>query len=65
MIGLRQVASHGFRIGDDVALCGLQAKPELNGQCGKIVAYLTEKERYSVQLADKEINVKPANLRKS
>lgn len=36
--------------GAEVAIVGLKSKPELNGQCGKVVRFDPSKGRYEVQL---------------
>ena len=50
--------------GTAVALVGLQSKPELNGQRGRIAGFDSAKGRYSVRLTDqsKTLQVKPANI---
>lgn len=49
--------------GAKVVLKGLVAKPELNGQQGRLLAYNTQTGRWETQLADRsKVNVKPANF---
>mmetsp|Transcript_59859 Transcript_59859/g.110845 ORF Transcript_59859/g.110845 Transcript_59859/m.110845 type:complete len:701 (+) Transcript_59859:146-2248(+) len=53
--------------GDKVEVYGLEsdAGAKLNGRIGVIVEYLTDKERFKVQLAEQEcVSVKPSNLRR-
>ena len=39
-----------------------EAKAELNGKAGKVVAYVPQQGMYKVQVAEGEIMVKEANL---
>lgn len=47
-----------------VSLLGLQLKPQLNGQSGKVVAHIAAKDRYAVQLdcQPEKVLLKPSNL---
>lgn len=49
--------------GLQVQLCGLVAKPELNGEVGRLVRFIEETGRWECWLMDGEsVNVKPANF---
>mmetsp|Transcript_2593 Transcript_2593/g.6627 ORF Transcript_2593/g.6627 Transcript_2593/m.6627 type:complete len:690 (+) Transcript_2593:121-2190(+) len=53
--------------GDKVEIYGLESESgsKLNGRIGVIVEYLTDKERFKVELAEQEcVSVKPSNLRR-
>lgn len=58
--------SEGFvlRRGADVKLTGLSAKPEMNGQIGKVVDFIADKGRFSVRVGEETMLLKPANLAK-
>ena len=56
---------HRHDPGTQVILCGLKAKPELNGEHCEVVAWLPNKGRYKVQrsrVSDDDILLKPVNL---
>jgi len=46
-----------------VRICGLQARPELNGQCGVIEAWDEVEQRYLVRMDDESLKIlRPLNL---
>ena len=52
--------------GSVVEICGLQAKPELNGKAAKVMGYLETRERYNLLVEGSEgsvIAVRRANMR--
>ena len=52
-----------FVKGTKVQIHGLQAKPELNGKCGRTTAYNREKGRFAVAIeGGPSMLLKPANL---
>jgi len=52
-----------LRPGHSLTVHGLQAKPEFNGQSGRMLSFDPTKERYSVELADgQKVSLKRANL---
>ena len=60
--------AHGMRCGDTVKVCGLTAKPELNGCTGKLIGtFDTKSGRFPVRIKsrsspDAEVKMKPSNL---
>lgn len=64
---LRNAAAAGstvdFSPGDLVQVVGLQAKPELNGQTGKVLRWVEEKQRWEVRLDSMRGNVAPLGLK--
>jgi len=52
-----------FVIGDHVELHGLKSAEKYNGEEGIVLSWMKEKGRYSVQLDDTQILVKPSNCR--
>ena len=52
-----------FEVGDRVRLTGLNSKPELNGQLGRVVGFQHAKGRVNISLeGGRTLQVKPANL---
>jgi hypothetical protein len=45
-----------------VVINGLVAKPELNGRTGTVISFDVDKGRYSVELSDCFVMIKPCNL---
>ena len=56
-------AASPFGVGDRVRLRGLNSKPELNGQLGRVVGFQQAKGRVNISLeGGRTLQVKPANL---
>jgi len=52
-------------VGEEVQLCDLVSRPELNGQCGKILKYITGRDRYLVKVdGAEESEMKPLAIRR-
>ena len=61
-VGLQTCETSSFKLGDEVELCGLVSKAEVNGHVGVLVEYLAERVRWTVLLGASEMAIKSENF---